>query len=635
MTSVFPGAQLYMGKGAESRRGEGNETNQAEASMASSPQQGQAQGGGGGWTAEQFWSLLDKADRRFARVRDLPLFGRHEPEEYGKAFRIYTQLWRMQQEHRHRLLDAGLRRWQVGEIAARIAHLYYSQYQRTSDTALLSEAFVFYHAVLDRAYFLDDHLGGPTKHLRFLARFLLVALLLARRAHTVPRLATNIRALLDESKKTLQEAEYKEWKHVVQEISRFLRADSSFMNMRPLRYSYAFDHPPDTLPTIPPTVKKRGLLLSDAILCSYYHNEVKYTDLTIDTFRMLQCLEWEPCGSFALDNGYSAHDESGQNHPNLLKDLRDAALPPNPLKTVLYRPSVTHFLTVLATKCEELPSNGMMLIYLSAAGEVGSSGLGPDTSERVVSSFNKFDISNTRPINSKEDNEPCLWLGCRESEGSNCIYPCDLIPFTRRPLFLVIDSSVSSTFKSIHGTEKGEATAMLLSPSSRSSSVGFSGDSTRQSGSQFTMFLTAPLQAFCFVIGNNGLDIDRDFYNKAEELLSLSLNEWAMTLVASTSLEPVWIEVLGDPLLRRLLLRFIFCRATLSLLKASNDKVECLPSCVPPLPESVGEESMLSQCCVMRVASFFGATDQFSFSEVTTWPDIEDATSSGGAGKEL
>ncbi|XP_010238217.1 protein SCAI isoform X2 [Brachypodium distachyon] len=563
MTSVFPGAQLYMGKGAESRRGEGNETNQAEASMASSPQQGQAQGGGGGWTAEQFWSLLDKADRRFARVRDLPLFGRHEPEEYGKAFRIYTQLWRMQQEHRHRLLDAGLRRWQVGEIAARIAHLYYSQYQRTSDTALLSEAFVFYHAVLDRAYFLDDHLGGPTKHLRFLARFLLVALLLARRAHTVPRLATNIRALLDESKKTLQEAEYKEWKHVVQEISRFLRADSSFMNMRPLRYSYAFDHPPDTLPTIPPTVKKRGLLLSDAILCSYYHNEV------------------------------------------------------------------------LATKCEELPSNGMMLIYLSAAGEVGSSGFGPDTSERVVSSFNKFDISNTRPINSKEDNEPCLWLGCRESEGSNCIYPCDLIPFTRRPLFLVIDSSVSSTFKSIHGTEKGEATAMLLSPSSRSSSVGFSGDSTRQSGSQFTMFLTAPLQAFCFVIGNNGLDIDRDFYNKAEELLSLSLNEWAMTLVASTSLLPVWIEVLGDPLLRRLLLRFIFCRATLSLLKASNDKVECLPSCVPPLPESVGEESMLSQCCVMRVASFFGATDQFSFSEVTTWPDIEDATSSGGAGKEL
>uniref|UniRef100_A0A0D9XH45 Protein SCAI n=1 Tax=Leersia perrieri TaxID=77586 RepID=A0A0D9XH45_9ORYZ len=624
--------------------------------MASSPHQ--APQSGAGWSADQFWSLLEKAERRFGRVRELPVFGRREPEEYGKAFCIYTKLWRMQQEHRHRLVDAGLRRWQVGEIAARIAHLYYSQYQRTSDTALLSEAFVFYHAVLDRAYFLADAADhhhhphppieiAPTKHLRFLARFLLVALLLARRADTVPRLAAQIRTLLDDSNKTLQEAEYKEWKHVVQEIARFLRADSPFINMRPLRYSYAFDPPPDTLPTVPPTVKKRGLVLSDAMLCSYYQNEVKFTDLTIDVFRMLQCLEWEPCGSFALNNGYNTHDESRQNHLNLLKDLRDAALPPNPLKTVLYRPSVTHFLTrrrkangggtgrangaqrhlnhlrllagghlssVLATKCEELPSNGMMLIYLSAAGEVGSSGFCTDTKEMVVNSFNKFDISNTSTIDVKEDNGSCLWLGCREGEGkgSNCIYPCDLIPFTRRPLFL-----------SIHGFEKGETTAMFLSPSCRPSSLGFSGDSARQIGSQFTMFLTAPLQAFCHLIGNSGVDIDRDAYNKAEEVLSLSLNEWGTTLVASSSLHPVWVEVLGDPLLRRLLLRFIFCRAALSLLKVACHKVEFLPSCAPPLPESVDAESMLSQCCVLRVASLFGAANQFSFAEATTWPEAD------------
>ncbi|TVU10239.1 hypothetical protein EJB05_43754, partial [Eragrostis curvula] len=643
-------------RNCESRRLSRDEGETKGIAMASSPQQqGQAQGGGQGsgssWSPEQFWSLLDKADRRFARVRDLPLVGRQEPDAFAKAFRIYTQLWRMQQEHRHRLLEAGLRRWQVGEIAARIAHLYYTQYQRTADTALLSEAFVFYHAVLDRAYFHDagDHVA-PGKHLRFLARFLLVALLLARRAITVPRVTADIRSLLDESKKALQvEAEYKEWKHVVQEIGRFLRADSAFMNMRPLRYSYAFDPPPDTLPTVPPTIKKRGLGLSDAILCSYYHNEVKFTDITIDVFRMLQCLEWEPCGSFALNNGYNAHDESGQNHPNLLKDLRDAALPPNPLKTILYRPSATHFLTVLATKCEELPPNSMMLIYLSAAGEVGSSGFGPEASEKIANNFSKFDISNTNRTGSRVDDEPGIWLGCRETEGSNCIYPCDLIPFTRRSLFLVIDSSLSYAFKavkaellidwslvhaslgsgnltvrskSIHGAERGETAAMLLSPVSRSS-AGFGGDSTRQSGSQFTMFLTAPLQAFCFLIGNNGMDIDRDAYNKAEELLSLSLNEWATALVSSSTLHPVWVEVLGDPLLRRLLLRFIFYRATHSLFKPTNHMAEFLPSCEPPLPESVDAESMLSQSCIMRIASFFGAVNQFSFAELTTWPDAD------------
>lgn len=69
--------------------------------------------------------------------------------------------------------------------------------------------------------------------------------------------------------------------------------------------------------------------------------------------------------------------------------------------------------------------------------------------------------------------------------------------------------------------------------------------------------------------------------------------------------------------------RFIFCRATHSLFKPTNHKAEFLPSCMPPLPESVDAESMLSQSCMMRVASFFNAANQFSFAELTTWPDAE------------
>lgn len=34
-----------------------------------------------------------------------------------------------------------------------------------------------------------------------------------------------------------------------------------------------------------------------------------------------------------------------------------------------------------------------------------------------------------------------------EFSGSNCLYPGDLIPFTRRPLFLIIDSDISYAFK--------------------------------------------------------------------------------------------------------------------------------------------------------------------------------------------
>lgn len=48
---------------------------------------------------------------------------------------------------------------------------------------------------------------------------------------------------------------------------------------------------------------------------------------------------------------------------------------------------------------------------------MGTSGFCPDTGEKVLSNFNKFDISSTSHASSKENKEPCLWLGCRETEG--------------------------------------------------------------------------------------------------------------------------------------------------------------------------------------------------------------------------
>ncbi|KAB1221388.1 hypothetical protein CJ030_MR2G013115 [Morella rubra] len=41
----------------------------------------------------------------------------------------------------------------------------------------------------------------------------------------------------------------------------------------------------------------------------------------------------------------------------------------------------------------------------------------------------------------------CLQFGTCASGGLNCIYPSDFIPFTRRPLYLVIDSDNSKAFK--------------------------------------------------------------------------------------------------------------------------------------------------------------------------------------------
>lgn len=61
---------------------------------------------------------------------------------------------------------------------------------------------------------------------------------------------------------------------MVQEIVRFLKVDTAFMNIRPLRYSYVIDSHPDSLPYVASVEAKRGLRLRDAILSSYHHNEV-------------------------------------------------------------------------------------------------------------------------------------------------------------------------------------------------------------------------------------------------------------------------------------------------------------------------------------------------------------------------
>ncbi|XP_061360062.1 uncharacterized protein LOC133304096 isoform X2 [Gastrolobium bilobum] len=540
--------------------------------------------------SEVFWTLVDKADKKFSKIRDIPFYQRSRHDTYFcKVFKVYTQLWKFQQENRQKLVEAGLRRWEIGEIASRIGQLYFGQYMRTSDANYLSESYIFYEAILTREYFkegLFQDVNIANKQLRFLARFLMVSLVLNRR-EMVQLLVNQLKVLVDECKRTFQESDFKEWKLVVQEIVRFLKADTAFMNIRPLRYSLVLDPHPDTLPHVSAAITKRNLKLRDAVLSSFHQNEVKFSELTIDTFRMLQCLEWEPSGSFYQSSGskLSQNGATGASCISYSQDIADPTLPANPRKAVLYRPSLTHFIAVLATICEELPSDGILLVYLSASGSCGAA----------------------------QNESGCIHFGPRGDRGSNCIYPSDFLPFTRRPLLLVIDNDDSKAYKVIAEAEKGESVAMLLSPSC---SPPIASDySYHSNGSLFTMFLTAPLQAFCFLLGLSDTDVDLDIYNKAEMLLSSSLNNWGLALATSDTLDPVWGQILGDPFIRRLLLRFIFCQAVLTLYAPVYNKTEFLPTCVPSLSMPVLPPSYSFQSVIQQLASIFGATKCFIFSE--------------------
>lgn len=123
-----------------------------------------------------------------------------------KVFKIYTQLWKFQQENRQKLVEAGLKRWEIGEIASRIAQLYYGQYLRTSEASYLSESYIFYEAILSREYFKEgssQDLQLASKQLRCLARFLIVCLVLNRR-EMVHQLTNQLRMMVDECRRNFQ-----------------------------------------------------------------------------------------------------------------------------------------------------------------------------------------------------------------------------------------------------------------------------------------------------------------------------------------------------------------------------------------------------------------------------------------------
>ncbi|KAL0339188.1 UNVERIFIED_CONTAM: protein SCAI [Sesamum angustifolium] len=488
---------------------------------------------------EVYWALVAKADKKFSKIRDLPYYQRTRYDTYFyKVFKVYTQLWKFQQENRQKLVEAGLKRWEIGEIASRIGQLYFGQYMRTSEASYLSESYIFYEAILTREYFkegLHQDVNLASKQLRFLARFL----------------------------------------------------------------------------------------------------TIKFSELSLDNFRMLQSLEWEPSGSFyqasmasssGTGSGASQNGASGPSRVN--QDITDPTLPPNPRKAILFRPSVTHFMAVLGTVCEELPSDGILLLYLSASGNSSNPMSSPSRtgasigySENIIRGFQfpsiNSDSSSTYPITTGYDSPDhsgctadCLHIGPRGHGGMNCIYPSDLLPFTRRPLFVVIDSESSKAFMAMSGAEKGEPVALLVSPAT-SLPLPAVESSRLPSGSLFTSFLQLLYSRSFSYLGLLALILK----SKAENLLQFSLNKLGSSLAAADNLDPVWAQILPDPFLRRLLLRFIFCRAVLSLYSPSFNKVEFQPECMPCLPEVMSPMNSTCQTVVLQLANLFGATNKFLFSE--------------------
>jgi hypothetical protein len=319
-----------------------------------------------------------------------------------------------------------MERWEVGDIASKVGQLYYNYYLRTSEARFLHESYVFYEAIRTRAYFAaaatDPNLA--IKQLRYFARFIIVCLLLNRRDE-VQQLLQEFQALVTAYGMKFRPPDAGEWRAVVAEVSAFLAADVALPAARGLGSAAAAAQAAGgtsvpfklSLRAAPGAaeVKAGGahrMLLHDAVLVSYYPRQVKIAELPLDTFRMLQALEWEDAytnpatamqaassnpvaaamarsgaggggatAGGAKTGGGAGKTDGGGGGNNALTAGGAAftgGLPlENPSKHLVYRPTSMQLLAILTTSVEVMPRDAVLLLYLSAQQQAG--GLGGST----------------------------------------------------------------------------------------------------------------------------------------------------------------------------------------------------------------------------------------------------------------
>lgn len=96
----------------------------------------------------------------------------------------------------------------------------------------------------------------------------------------------------------------------------------------------------------------------------------------------------------------------------------------------------------------------------------------------------------------------------------HCLHPNDLAPFTRKPMFLIVDSTNSAAFQNIPRVFSAPLVC-LMGPTEYPSSI----KDTTQIGSLFTLFLHVPIKAFAFI--SNITQLSTELWNDCNTKLGL------------------------------------------------------------------------------------------------------------------
>jgi hypothetical protein len=412
---------------------------------------------------------------------------------------------------------------------------------------------------------------------------------------------------------------------VLSEIKAFIEADNLTTVNDVGNLPVIISHRLNPLNTPPPLEKLPAVHLSlqEILIVGNVSDQIKFSELTLDMFRMLQALEREPqeeprsgsaSRSFA-GNPMCVPPVPKSHAPGVPGDPNRSLNRDNPHKYLLYKPTVHQLLVFLSCGFKELPVNGVLLLYLSADGSFGCAshqpylaGAGPASSMppgsmgmmsgqmgagTAAGSYYGMPSMTGLPPGYEHGgvscNNRCIdqaalarnnLIGApiepQQLIDSSCLHPGDLFVFLRKPFFLIVDSENSHVFQQLPRLF-GQPMLVLMSPEDAPPPFQ---QQQQQHGKLFTLFLHCPLTAICLI--SNIFDVPLQVWDKAQMEVDMFLMEAGRLLMRSRSVDPVFIHFYADDFLRLLILRFIFCsvlmrmhrlfRVSLSSILPSNPK---------------------------------------------------------------
>uniref|UniRef100_A0A915IDN9 Uncharacterized protein n=1 Tax=Romanomermis culicivorax TaxID=13658 RepID=A0A915IDN9_ROMCU len=220
---------------------------------------------------------------------------------------------------------------------------------RTSNVTYLMEAFSFYSAIRSRGYY-----STASKELKYDTNFGLVEL----------------NGEVDEFVHIYGSSEDElEWTVVINEALDFANADNCLSIVDMDTVTVVLSHRMSVFNCISSSDWNINgqLWLNQAIIIGSKLNQVKFSELTIDMYHILQTLEREISQETIKLMG---QDSTSSSSPVLFDHIKgdNGQLKENPNKILLYKPTIETVFLCLSLSMKKQTMNSVVLLYLSADG---------------------------------------------------------------------------------------------------------------------------------------------------------------------------------------------------------------------------------------------------------------------------